>query len=285
MQLACEVFGAKYVELRPISGHVAGACVIMGLTKPGDIVLEVSPYLGSHRLATKLAFAPLIDLDVRFLPLDPLRYAIALDKTLEMVGELHPRLVILGSSGFLFPHPVKELGEALQRYSETILAYDASHVFGLIAGKRFQDPLSEGARIVFGSTHKTLPGPQGGIILSNENELMEQITETVYPGQVTNHHVFRLPALGMCLLEMKQWGSKYVDQIIANSQTLGQAIQCRGVEVVNRDGCFSQSHTLIVETASYGPVQEIVSRLEEANIIVTTARLPEELGKEGELTP
>lgn len=281
MQLAREVFGAKYVELRAISGHIAGASVIMGLTKPGDVVLEVSPYLGSHRLATKFAIAPLIDLDVRFLPLDPLWYAIDVGETLKMVEELRPRIVILGSSNFLFPHPVQELSQALKKYEETILVYDASHVFGLIAGNRFQDPLSEGARIVFGSTHKTLPGPQGGIILSNEDELMEQIVEAVYPGQVTNHHIFRLPALGMCLLEMKQWGTEYADQIIANSQALGAAIQSKGLEVVSRDGCFSQSHTIIVKTATYGPAKEIALRLENANIIVSTARLPEELGKEG----
>jgi glycine hydroxymethyltransferase len=63
---------------------------------------------------------------------------------------------------------------------------------------------------------------------------MEQIVEAVYPGQVTNHHIFRLPALGMCLLEMKQWGTEYADQIIANSQALGAAIQSKGLEVVSR---------------------------------------------------
>ena len=281
IRLAGDVFGAKYVELRAISGHVAGTAVIMGLTKPGDVVFEVGPYLGSHRLATKLTFAPLTHLDVHFLPVDAASYSIDLDKTLEMIDTLRPRLVILGSSGFLFPHPVKELSEALQKYPETILAYDASHVFGLIAGQRFQDPLGEGARVVFGSTHKTLPGPQGGIILTNEDELMEQMVQAIYPALVTSHHVYRLPALGMSLLEMKQWGTAYADQIIANSQALGQAIQDRGVAVVNRNGCFSQSHTLVVPTAGYGSAAEIISRLEEANIIVTTARLPEELGKEG----
>ncbi len=281
IQLASELFGASQVELRPISGHVAGAAVIMGLTEPGDVVLEVDPYLGSHRLATKLTLAPLTHLDVHFLPVSPSTYSIDLDKTRGMIEELHPRLVILGSSNFLFPHPVKELSQILQDYPETILAYDASHVFGLIAGKRFQDPLSEGAQVVFGSTHKTLPGPQGGIILSNEDELMEQVVSSVYPGLVTNHHVFRLPALGICLLEMKEWGTEYASQIIANSQALGEAIQTRGVDVVNRNGCFSQSHTIIVKTAAFDSAKSIVSCLEEANIIVTTARLPEALGKEG----
>ncbi len=280
-QLAGELFGAKYVELRAISGHVAGAAVLMGLTEPGDIVLEVGRDGGGHRLAAKLALAPLIDLQVHFLPFDPFAYNIDFDKTLKMVEELRPRMVVLGSSLFLFPHPVRELSEALQRYPQTLLVYDASHVFGLIAGKRFQNPLAEGARVVFGSTHKTLPGPQGGIILSNEDELMDRIVEALYPALVTNHHLFRLPALGVCLLEMRRWGGHYADQVIANAQALGQAIQSRGVDVVSHQGRFTQSHTILVRTAPYGSSKEMATRLEEANIIVTAAHLPEELGMEG----
>jgi len=280
-QLAGELFGAKYVELRAISGHIAGAAVLMGLTGPGDIVLEVGRDGGGHRLAAKLALAPLIDLQVHFLPFDPFTYNIDLDRTLKMVEELRPCMVVLGSSSFLFPHPVRELSEALQRYPQTLLVYDASHVFGLIAGGRFQNPLAEGARVVFGSTHKTLPGPQGGIILSNEDELMDRIVEALYPALVTNHHLFRLPALGVCLLEMKRWGAYYADQIIANAQALGQEIQSRGIDVVGYLGRFSQSHTILVRTVPYGSSKEIATRLEEANIIVTAARLPEELGIEG----
>lgn len=280
-QLASGLFGARYVELRATSGHLAGAAVLMALTKPGDIVLEIGRDGGGHRLATKLALSPLVNLKVHFLPFLPFAYNVDLGRTLEMVEDLRPRMIVLGSSSFLFAHPVRELGNALRRHPETLLVYDASHVLGLIAGGRFQNPLAEGAQIVFGSTHKTLPGPQGGIILSNNDALMDRISESVYPALVTNHHLFRLPALGVCLLEMRRWGSEYADQVIANAQALAQEIQSRGVDVVGHDGRFTQSHTVLVRTATHRSSKELATRLEQANIIVTAAHLPAELGTEG----
>jgi len=279
--LAAELYGAKYAELRAISGHLAGAAVIMALTKPGDVILEVSREIGSHRMAYKLGLTPAMPLDVRFLPFDPWAYNVDVAQAVEMIQRVKPRMVILGSSNFLFPHPVRELAEALQPFPETILAYDASHVFGLIAGGRFQDPIAEGAQIVFGSSHKTLPGPQGGFILSNSLEFMERIAEAIYPALVTNHHLFRLPALGMALLELKHWGAAYADQIIANAQRLGAAIHSRGVEVVSKNGHFTESHTILLRVAPFGTGRGVAARLENANIIVTAAHLPEALGTEG----
>ncbi len=74
---------------------------------------------------------------------------------------------MFGASLFLFPHPVEEAREVCDEVGASIV-YDAAHVLGLIAGGQFQDPLSEGADVVTGSTHKTFPGPQGGIILCTE---------------------------------------------------------------------------------------------------------------------
>lgn len=279
--LAAELYGARYAELRTISGHLAGAAVIMALTKPGDVILEVSREIGSHRMAYKLGLTPAMPLDVRFLPFDPWAYNVNVTQTVEMIQKTEPRMVILGSSNFLFPHPVRELAEALQSFPETVLVYDASHVFGLIAGGRFQDPIAEGAQIVFGSTHKTLPGPQGGLVLSNSLEFMERIVEAIYPALITNHHLFRLPALGMALLELKHWGAAYADQIVTNAQRLGAAVQARGVEVVSKNGHFTDSHTILLRVAPFGTAQQAAARLEEANVIVTAAHLPNLLGTQG----
>ncbi len=280
-QLACEVFGAAHVELRSLSGHIAGTAVLMGLTEPGDTILELGRDGGSHRQAGRVATPSLIDLKTHFLPFDPYRYNLDLDRAIAMIDELRPRMVILGSSNFLFPHPVREISAALKRHPGAILVYDASHVMGFLAAGRFQNPLAEGAQIVFGSTHKTLPGPQGGIIFSNDRELMERVTEAVSPSLVTNHHLFRFPALGLCLLEMQRWGAQYADQISANSQALGKALEARDIEMVSYDGCYSRSHTILARTARYGKGKDAAERLERANIILTYATLPEALGTEG----
>ena len=286
-RLARQVFRAEHVELRPIAGHLAGAAVLMALCKPGDTVLEIGRDGGGHREAGKFAGSELVTLDVRYLPIDARRYNVDAAAAAKLIVETRPRVVILGSSNFLFPHPVREIRDALAALPESFLVYDASHVMGLIAGRRFQDPLREGADIVFGSTHKTLPGPQGGIVFTNRPDLMAHISDVVYPGLVTNHHPFRLPALGVALTEMLEFGPAYADQVIGNSQALGVALTALGVSCVT-DGSlppdgprYSASHTLLLRVSEFGTADVVAERLEAAGIITTGGLLPDSLGGQG----
>jgi glycine hydroxymethyltransferase len=290
--IAQEIFGAKHVELRPISGHVAGAAVLMGLCRPGDLVLEPGRDAGGHREAGKFAATPLVPLEIQSMPFDAGRYNIDAAQATRLIEERRPRVVILGSSNFLFPHPVAEIAEAVHRLPGCFLVYDASHVMGLLAGGRFQDPLREGADLVFGSTHKTLPGPQGGIIFTNRGDLMDAIAEATYPALVTNHHPFRIPALGLALLEMREFGAAYADQIVANAQALGESLEAEGVPCVRaapqdalRSGqtgaAPTQSHTLLACTSRFANGAGAAETLESCGIIVTAAHLPEFWGREG----
>ncbi len=279
--IARRVFRAEHVELRPISGHVAGAAVLMGLCRPDDRVLEPGRDGGGHREAGKLATTLLTPLDVRYLPFDPLQYNVDVEKTVRLLDEWHPHVVILGSSNYLFPHPVRAVAEVLHRDPQAVLVYDASHVMGFLAAGCFQDPLREGADLVFGSTHKTLPGPQGGIIFSNRADLMERISQATYPALVTNHHPFRIPALALAILEMEEFGGEYCRQVVANAQALGRALAAQGIPCVQAGGCYSRSHTVLACVAAFGPAATVAARLEEAGIITTAANLPERWGKEG----
>jgi glycine hydroxymethyltransferase len=254
----------------------------MGICRPGDCVLEPGRDGGGHREGGKFASLPLVPLEIQPLPFDGRRYNVDVERTCELVLQKHPRAVILGSSNFLFPHPVAAVAEFLKANSpETVLIYDGSHVMGLLAAGRFQNPLAEGADLVFGSTHKTLPGPQGGIIFSNRDDLMQTICEATYPALVTNHHLFRIPALALALLEMQQWGPAYADQIIANSQALGAELEKNGVPCVCFEGRYSQSHTLLACVSEFGKGAEIAARLEAAGIITTAAHLPDVWKTEG----
>lgn len=281
MQIAQEVFRADFVELRPISGHIAGASVLMGLCRSGDLILEPGRDAGGHREGGKLAASPALSLKIGYLPFDPASYNIDVPATLRMIAEMRPRIVILGSSNFLFPHPVAEIAEGIKHQKDTLLVYDASHVMGFIASGQFQDPLREGADVVFGSTHKTLPGPQGGIIFTNNRNLIDQIGAATYPALVTNHHPFRFPALALALLEMHEWGKAYMEQIVANSQALGNALAGQGISCVQWQKRFSLSHTLLMCVKPFGTGNEIAERLEKAGIIATAAHLPEGWGVEG----
>jgi glycine hydroxymethyltransferase len=286
-RLARAVFGAAFVELRALSGHLAGIGVLMALCRPGDVVLEIGRDGGGHREAGKFAGSELVPLDVRHLPIDAARYNVDPEAAAALIAECRPRAVILGSSNFLFPHPVREIRRAMAGLPDSYLVYDASHVMGLVAGGRFQDPLGEGADVVFGSTHKTFPGPQGGIVFSDREDLINRVSHVIYPGLVTNHHAFRLPALGVALAEMQDFGPAYADAIIANSQALGAALVGAGVPCVTDGGqpphgpLYSRSHTLLLRVAEFGKAEAVAERLEAAGIITTGGLLPDALGGQG----
>jgi glycine hydroxymethyltransferase len=286
-RLARLVFGAEYFELRPIAGHLAGAAVLMALCKPGDTVLEIGRDGGGHREAGKFAGSELVRLDVKHLPIDAARYNIDPAAAATLIAEVRPRVVILGSSNFLFPHPVREMRAAVDALPEAYLVYDASHVMGLIAGGRFQDPLGEGADVVFGSTHKTFFGPQGGIVFTNRSDLISRISDVVYPGLVTNHHPFRMPGLGVALAEMLEFGPAYADQVIASSQALGEALFADGIPCVTDGGRppdgprYSSSHTLLLRVGDFGTADAVAAQLEAAGVITTGGLLPDALGGHG----
>jgi glycine hydroxymethyltransferase len=278
--LVSEVFGASQVELRAISGHVAGLSVIMSTCRPGDSVVELAGQDGGHRLAAKAAESPLINLKIVPIPFDPARYNIDTAALCDLLKTLRPRLVILGASNFLFPHPVREVAACLKDLPGTILAYDASHVLGLIACGTFQQPLLEGAHVVFGSTHKTLPGPQGGLIFSNDYALMDSISRAVYPGIVTNHHLFRVPALAAALLEMRAH-PEYGRKVIENARCLGQSLSRHGIPVVALEHGCTDSHTVLLRVHEFGTGKSLAAALEAHNVITSHTNLPEALGKEG----
>ncbi len=280
-ELGKRLFGARFMDLRPLSGHVAGIAVIMALTEPGDLVMELDEG-GGHRLNQKLSLCSLARLRTLPIPFDPHRYNIDLQRTEDLLRREKPRILILGSSQFLFPHPVKQFREMIERFSPaTVLLYDASHVLGLIAGRHFQQPLDEGADIVSTSTHKTLGGPQGGLVFTNRLDLAEKVGEAIYPAIVTNHHLNRLPALAVVFLEMLAHGQRYAAAVIANAKALAKEIHRRGVPVVAETLGFTESHALLLQVAQWGTGKDISERLEAANIIAGECRLPDCLGKEG----
>lgn len=279
-ELAEQLFGAAYVDLRPLSGNIAGIATTFGLASPGDIALEVH---NGHQYADKLASSPLkVSLKSIEIPWDGLRSNINLNQTIALIQKHRPKLVTIGSGVFLFPQPVHELKEAMNRYApDSYLIYDAAHVMGLIAGGRFQSPLAEGADVIISSTHKTLAGPQGGIILTNDRALAERIGPAVAPLLESNHHLGRLPALAGTFLEWLACGAEHADAIISNAKALGQALHQRGIRLLGKELGFTESHTLIPIVDEFGESKAMADRLEACNIIAGGASVPPELGTHG----
>ena len=279
-ELAKQLFGAAYVDLRPLSGNIAGIATTFGLASPGDIALEVH---NGHQYAHKLASSSLeVSLESIPIPWDGVRSNIDLDQTIALIQKHRPKLVTIGSGVFLFPQPVRELKEAMNQYApDSYLIYDAAHVMGLIAGRRFQSPLEEGADVIISSTHKTLAGPQGGIILTNDRSVAERIGPAVAPLLESNHHLGRLPALAGTFLEWLACGAEHADAIISNAKALGQALHERGIRFVGQELGFTESHTLIPIVDEFGESKAMADQLETCNIIAGGASVPPELGVHG----
>lgn len=200
------------------------------------------------------------------------------DKSADVIRAAKPGIVTFGGSLFLFPHPIKELRAVCEEVGAYV-AYDASHVLGLVAGGVFQDPLREGADIITSSTHKTFPGPQGGVIMGSPNsprmeKAIKKIQFAVFPLSTSNTHLGRLPALGIAALEMKLFGAELARQIVKNAQTAGQYLYENGVKVICEKKGFTQSHQLAVDIRNFGGGNKIAQDLEDANIILNKNLLP-----------
>jgi len=265
-EIAKEVFGAETADLRPLSGHIADLIFIASFAKPNDVLMCVSPEDGGYPGMYKDGLAGLFSLKAVPFPFSKHDMNIRVEEAKEAIIRVKPKIVIFGASLITFPYPVKELAEVAHENGARV-GFDGSHVMGLIAGEHFQDPLKEGASALFGSTHKTLFGPQGGIILA-DREHGEIMKAKIYPTFVDNAHWNRIAALTLALAEMKKFGNAYADQVISNAKTLARALYDHGFPVRCQHLGFTQSHQVLLDYGGFELGRVIAEKLQDANIIV-----------------
>jgi glycine hydroxymethyltransferase len=242
------------------------------LANHGDRMMALEVPVGGHISHANVSAAGIRGLKVSSHPFDQQRMNIDPEAMKRDIIEKKPQIVLLGGSLFLFPHPVEDAREAADEVGAQVM-YDGAHVLGLIGGGKFQDPLAEGAELLVGSTHKTLPGPQGGIILCT-NELKDIIDEAVFPGVVSNHHLHHVAALGIALAEMLEFGQDYADQIVRNAKVLAQNLHELGFNVLCEDLGFTESHQVAMDVSNLGSAAEMAKTLEANNIILNKNLLP-----------
>ena len=267
-QLAKDVFNSKVADLRPLSGHIADLTFLASFTKPGDKVVCISQADGGYPGMSKHGIASVLGLRMLNFPFSEAEMNIQADKAESFVLKEKPSVVIFGASRFLFPHPVRQLAEVANEIGAHV-GYDGSHVLGLIAGNQFQDPLREGASTLFGSTHKSFFGPQGGIILADK-EHGEAIRKRIHPAYVDNAHWNRIASLSLALTEMKEFGSEYARQVVQNAQTLAKAVAEKGFPAACPSLGYTKSHQVFLNYGSYKSKKgrELAKKLEKTNIIV-----------------
>ncbi|MGF7117472.1 serine hydroxymethyltransferase [Methanobacterium oryzae] len=272
IDLSKKLFNAEHANVQPNSGVVANLASFFALTKPDDLLMALNVPVGGHISHAEVSAAGIRGLRILSHPFDNDKMNIDADAMKKEIIKNKPKVVLLGGSLFLFPHPVEDAREAADEVGAKVM-YDGAHVLGLIAGGKFQDPLKEGADLLVGSTHKTFPGPQGGIILCKE-ELKKTIDEAVFPGVVSNHHLHHVAALGISLAEMIEFGRDYADQIVKNAKALAQSLYELGFDVLCEDLGFTESHQVAMDVKKIYSAAKMAKDMEANNIILNKNLLP-----------
>ena len=281
MKLAKKLFKAEFADVRPVSGVVANLAIYSAFSNPGDIMLAPSIPAGghiSHGKKEHSGTAGLVHgLEIEFYPFDAEEMTIDVDKTKQKVNDLKkagrlPKIAMFGGSLFLFPHPVKELSDFLKSYNMHI-NYDGAHVAGLIAGGEFQDPIREGVDTMTMSTHKTLFGPQGGLVLGKESH-SEGIKKAMFPGLTSSHHIHHMAGKAVAFAEALEFGKEYARQVIKNAKTLAESLSGYGFKVLGESRGFTKSHQIAVNVLDYSDGGKVEADLEKANIIVNRQLIP-----------
>lgn len=272
LDAARKLFRAEHANVQPISGMNANLAAFGALAQPGDTIVSLKVSHGGHISHARFSTAGLRGLKVEYHAFDPATMTIDADASAKKIREVRPRVVVLGGSLLLFPHPVKEMRAVADEVGAKVL-FDGAHVMGLIAGGKFQDPLREGADVLTGSTHKTLPGPQGGMILCTK-EVADAIDTGVYPGTTSNHHLHHLAALAVALEEMRVFGKAYARAIVKNAKTLARALHEGGMKVLGERRGFTESHQVAADVTAQGGGTAVAERLERCNIIINKNLLP-----------
>ncbi len=274
-ELMGRLFETDMVDLRPVSGTIANAATFRVLAQPGDKAVIAPVQAGAHVSHTKFGTLGALGIQQIELPYDEERMNVDVDRAVKVIEEVKPKFAVLGGSVYLFPHPVKEIAEAVHSVGGK-LVYDAAHVLGLIAGGAWENPLKHGADVITASTHKTFPGPQGGVILASNREVFKEIGKTIFPWFVSSHHLHRLPATAVTALEMLEFGRQYADQVIRNAKRLAETLAERGFKVLAEHMGYTMSHQVLLDVTKQGGGAKAALLLEEANIIVNKNLLPKD---------
>ena len=275
-ELTKRLFECDVADLSPVSGVVANLASLMALAENGDTIMSLSLSNGAHISQTNISAAGILGLKSVFLPFDVDEMNIDVKKSQELIAKTKPKLIIVAGSMYLFPHPVAELHEACAKVGAKMM-YDGAHVAGLIAGKAFPNPLKQGCDVVTFSSHKTFPGPQGGMILYNnslDKETKKRLKGATFPKLMSSHHLHHVIGKAIAAAEMLEFGEDYAKQTVKNAKTLAAALYSEGIEVLGKKNGFTRSHQVLIDLRPQGGGKQVVEAMEKANLIASKQMLP-----------
>ncbi|THD85103.1 aminotransferase class I/II-fold pyridoxal phosphate-dependent enzyme [Aliigemmobacter aestuarii] len=272
-ELAAEAFAASHAEIRVGSGALANLYGFMALAKPGDAIIAPPPAVGGHVTHHRAGCAGLYGLVIHAAPVDADGYSVDLDGLRDLAHRVRPKIITIGGSLNLFPHPVPDIRAIADEVGAKVL-FDAAHQCGIIAGGVWANPLAQGAHLMTMSTYKSLGGPAGGLIVTNDAEIAERLDHIAFPGMTANFDAAKSAALAITLLDWREHGAAYARAMVDLARALAGALAEQGLPVFAADRGMTDSHQFAIEAAGFGGGQAASKRLRRAGFLACGIGLP-----------
>ncbi|MBQ6569030.1 MAG: serine hydroxymethyltransferase [Clostridia bacterium] len=269
---ACELFGADHANVQPHSGAQANLAVYFALLNPGDTVMGMNLNEGGH-----LSHGSPVNMSGKyynFVPygVDPETHYIDYDKVEELAKQVKPAMIVAGASAY--PRAIDfERFAAIAKSVGAYLMVDMAHIAGLVAAGVHENPVPY-ADIVTTTTHKTLRGPRGGMILCSE-KYAKQIDKAVFPGTQGGPLMHIIAAKAVCFGEaLKPEFKQYGKQIVANAAAMAKGFTSRGINLISGG---TDNHLMLVDLRGTGITgKELEHNLDEVCITVNKNTIPNE---------
>lgn len=272
-QLCADVFDAKYAEVRVPSGAIANLYGFMATCKPGDTIIAPPASIGGHVTHHVAGCAGLYGLRTIEAPVDADGYTVDLEQLRALALAETPKLITIGGSLNLFEHPVAQVRAIADEVGAKVM-FDAAHQCGIIAGRAWSNPLTEGAHFMTMSTYKSLGGPAGGLIVSNDPAIAQALDVIAFPGMTANFDAAKTAALAVTMLDWKDFGAAYATEMIAMSEALAAALDEQGVPVFAGAQGFTNSHQFAVLAEPFGGGQAASRALRQNGFLACGIGLP-----------
>ncbi|WP_417680816.1 serine hydroxymethyltransferase [Roseibium sp.] len=272
-ELSAEIFRAKYAEFRVPSGAIANLYAFMAICKPGDTIIAPPASIGGHVTHHEAGCAGLYGLTIHNAPVNADGYTVDLDGLRELAKKERPKLITIGGSLNLFEHPVTEIRAIADEVGARVL-FDAAHQCGIIAGGAWVNPLDHGADLMTMSTYKSLGGPAGGLIVTNDADLARRLDAIAFPGMTANFDAGKTAALALTMLDWRDHGKAYAQAMQDTAKAFAAELDSRGIPVFARARGFTTSHQFAVEAASFGGGQTAAKKIAKAGFLACGIGLP-----------
>lgn len=271
IEYVCKLFNCKYANVQPHSGSSANMAVYRALLNHGDKVMGMNLSHGGHLThGHSISFSG-IDYEIISYNVDKETETINYDELIEIAKREKPKMIIAGASAYSRTIDFKKFREAADA-AGAYLMVDMAHIAGLVATGLHPSPIPY-ADIVTSTTHKTLRGPRGGIILTNNEEIIKKINKTIFPGIQGGPLMHVIGAKAQCFYEALQPEFKeYQQQVLKNIKALANVLIEKGYKIISKG---TDNHLILVDTMSKGITGlEAEQTLDKINITCNKNTIP-----------